>query len=295
MSVFTSILVPLDGSAAAAQALSVAAWLAARLGAHLHILSATERQRPAREELERLHIDEAHWPKITLHQAAQLPRQAILEAVGDCAADLIVMSAHGEAVDTVGGAEPLPPLGHVARRVIEDSDVPVMVLPPSYRERLPWQSALVPVSGEIDADAALALAVQLANALEMKIRIAHVLGAGDEDTGLMAEVRYADAPHHEYPSRLQQLISRLLPQCSPAECECIEDVTLLRGDAAEELLKLLEQLDIGLFVAGWHGHFVSGHAELIKRLLREVSCPILMVKAAAPAQPFSLKVGEEME
>ena len=294
MKPFSSILVPLDGSAAAARGLSAAAWLAARLQARLHILSATERERPAREELERLKIDAKHWPNVTLHQVSELPERAVLDAVEQMAADLIVMSAHGEAADTGVGAGPLQPLGHVTRCVVEQSSVPVLVLPPSYRERLPWTRALVPISGEVEADAALALAVELANALGLKIKIAHVLGAGDESAGLMAEVRYADSVHHEYPSRLQQLISRLLPQCSPSECECIEDVTLLRGDVTDELLKLLEQERTGLLVAGWHGRFIEGHAELIKRLLREIMVPILMIKAA-PAEPFALKVGEALE
>jgi beta-phosphoglucomutase family hydrolase len=58
MSLFPSILVPLDGSRLAARSLGCATWLAARLGARLHILSATPQVRPAREELARRQVAE---------------------------------------------------------------------------------------------------------------------------------------------------------------------------------------------------------------------------------------------
>jgi alpha,alpha-trehalose phosphorylase len=61
--------------AMAARALGCAVWLAARLGARLHILSATPQERPAREELTRLKVPGAHWPLITLHQARRTRRR----------------------------------------------------------------------------------------------------------------------------------------------------------------------------------------------------------------------------
>jgi nucleotide-binding universal stress UspA family protein len=296
MSVFASILVPLDGSRLAARGLGCATWLAARLGARLHVLCATPRELPARAELARLQVPEEHWPLVTLHQAPAYPESAILAALARHRVELVVMSAGGQ---TAEGPEPPAPdpervVGHVTRAIVEQSPVPVLLIPPGYREALPWRRALVPVSGETDADAALALAVRLANALGLAVDVAHVADGDEGPEALAARARYADALHHEYPAQLDELVGRALPRCSPAECRCIERVTLVRGDAAAELLALGERAQTGVVVVGWHGDLTTGHAGVLKRLIAGLACPLLLVKPAGPG-PFRLMVGPAIE
>jgi nucleotide-binding universal stress UspA family protein len=296
MNPFDSILVPLDGSRTAAASLGCATWLAARLHARLHILSATPRELPAREALARLHVAEEHWPLITLHQAPTYPENAILAALDRHDVELIVMTAQGAAANQAGTAPPDPRkiVGHVTQAVIEQSAVPVLLLPPAYVEALPWRHALVPLSGEAQADESLSLAVRLANALDLEVHVAHVADSDAGEDGLAAAARYADAPHHEYPHRLDELVSRALPQCTPEECRRIEDVVLCRGDIAAELLKLIDRKRVSLLVVGWHGRFMAGHALVLKHLVQVVACPVLLVKPAARA-PFRLKVGDDIE
>jgi nucleotide-binding universal stress UspA family protein len=296
MNPFSSILVPLDGSHTAAKSLGCAAWLAARLDARLHILSATARELPAREALARLKLPEEYWPLIELHQAPAYPEDAILAALAQYDVQLVIMTARGEAAEAAVAEhpDPLKIVGHVTRAVIERSPVPVLLLPPAYAEALPWERALVPVSGEAGADEALALAVRLANALGLEVHVAHVTDSDVTDEGLAAAARYADAPHHEYPRRLEEFVSRALPQCAPAECRCIRKIALCRGDITRELTGLIERDRVSLIVVGWHGHFMTGHARVLKDLIQRVSCPVLLVKPAA-RMPFRLKVGAEIE
>jgi nucleotide-binding universal stress UspA family protein len=294
-SLFPSILVPLDGSRAAARSLGCSTWLAARLGAWLHILSATSQVLPAREELARLKVPREYWPHIVLHQAPAYPEEAILAAVARHDVRLVVMTASGETAETVGGARAAPRIiGHVARAVIERSPVPVLLLPPSYREALPWERALVPVSGEAETDEALALAVRMANALNLEVHVAHVADPDAGDVNLAARVRYADALHHEYARQLEEFVSRALPHCAPEGSRCIEDVALCHGDVAAELLTLIERKRVSVLVVGWHGRFMAGHARVLKRLLQEIPTPVLLVKPAVRV-PFRLKVGEDIE
>jgi nucleotide-binding universal stress UspA family protein len=182
----------------------------------------------------------------------------------------------------------------VTQAVIERSPVPVLVLPPAYVEALPWERALVPMSGEAEADEALDLAVRLANALGLKVHVAHVADSEEGEAGLAAAARYADAPHHEYPHRLEELVRRALPQRTPEECRCIAAVALCRGDVPAELRALIGRERVSLLVVGWHGRFMAGHARVLKRLIRVITCPVLLVKPAA-RMPFRLKVGEEIE
>jgi nucleotide-binding universal stress UspA family protein len=293
MSLFPSILVPLDGSRMAAQALGCAVWLAARLHSRLHILSATPQERPAREELTRLQVPEALWPMITLHQAQAYPEEAILAALARYEVSLVVLTASGETAET---SEPGPDriVGHVTRAVIERSGSPVLLLPPSYREALPWARALVPLSGEVEADEALALAVRLASVLDLEVHVAHVADADTGDESLAARARYADALHHEYSQQLAELVGRALPHCSQDECDRIVDVALCHGDVAAELLDLMRSKRISLLVVGWRGRFMSGRAHVLKQLVRAITQPVLLVKPE-PRLPFRLKVGEEIE
>lgn len=295
MSLFASILVPLDGSRTAARSLGLATWLAGRLGARLHILSATPQERAPREELRRLQVPEEAWPLITLHQAPAYPESAILAAVARHDVQLVVMTARGETAEAAGAAqEPDRILGHVARAVIEHSPVPVLLLPPAYREALPWERILVPVSGAPHDDEAIVLAVRLAQALDLEVHVAHVANADAGDTGLAARARYADALHHEYPSQLEAFVRRALPHCAPAECARIKDVALCRGDVAAELLAMIAERRVSLVVVGWQGRFIRGHARVLKQLLRTVTIPGLLVKAET-RMPFRLKVGDEVE
>lgn len=295
MSLFPSILVPLDGSRMAAQALGCAVWLAARLGARLHILSATPQERPAREELTRLKVPDAHWPMITLHQAQAYPEEAILAALARYDVSLVVLTASGETAETSGsGSGPDRIVGHVTRAVIERSRSPVLLLPPSYREELPWKRALVPLSGEVEADDALALAVRLANVVDLEVHVAHVTDVVTGDESLAARARYADALHHEYPQQLAELVGRALPHCTQDECARIADVALCHGDVAAELLDLMARKRISLLVVGWRGRFMSGHAPVLKQLVRAMTQPVLLVKPER-RMGFRLKVGEEIE
>lgn len=296
MSLFPSILVPLDGSATAAKSLGCAAWLAGRMDAHLHILSATTRVLPARAELARLKVPREYWLRIMLHQVPEYAENAILTAISRYAVQLVVLTSHGRAAETPAEKEHerLKIVGHVTHAVIERSPVPVLVLPRAYREVLPWVRALVPLSGEAEADAALTLAVRLANALDLAVHVAHVSETGAGKTGIEAWAHYADQPHHEYPGHLKEFVSRAVPHCSPEECRCIQEVSLARGDIAAELLQLIKEKRISLLVVGWHGRFMIGHAEVLKRLIQTVTCPVLLVKPA-PQPPFRLKVGEEIE
>ncbi len=290
-----AILVPLDGSATAAGILGLVQWLAGRLNAAVHLLAAGNPELPVEDELRRLQVPAVYWPDVILHRSERPPEQCVLELVEACGVGLLAMSSHGEAADARGRKEnPLGELGHVTRWVAEHSPVPVLVVPPGYQERLPWTTALVPVSGEAEADEVLGFAACLGSALGLTATAVHVLRPEDGGHGLAAEARYADAPHHEYPGRLQQIVERGLPGCTASEAECIEDVVLCRGDVAKELLDLVERRSADLVIVGWHGTFVAGHAGVLRALLRQAACPLLLVKPPPPA-PFKLKVGEEIE
>lgn len=290
-----SVLVPLDGSVTAARSLGCATWLASRLGARLHILSATSRELPAEDELRRLRVPEADWPIVHLHRAAAYPAGAILGAIEEHRADLVVMTAHGSAAEaaTPGAPELGRSVGHVTEAVLERCRAPVLLLPTGYQEVLPWQRLLVAVSGGTESDSAIALAVHLAAALDLAVIVAHVSDGDVGDEELDPRTRYADELHHEYPGQLEELVSRAVPS-QPADLRrCIRRIALERGQVAGGLLQVVRREGISALLLGWHGQLAKGRAETFKQLLSAIDVPIVLVRPG-PEALFRLKVGEEL-
>ena len=255
---FDSILVPHDGSPEAAKALGCAAWLARRLAAKLHVLESTAD-----------------------------PAGDLLESIAEHQARLVVMTARGESA----ASEPGRRMGRVGEALIRESTVPVVLLPVHYREALPWTSMLVAASGEPAADQALEAALQLAAALGLEL---DVLYCESPRTKARALGEYADAVHYEYAQRLEEMIRRAAARRPPEERGCIGRMLLCRGDPADELLAHVRQRRASVVALGWHGALGAGRALVLKRLLDEAECPLLLVRQAA--RPTSrLKVGEELQ
>lgn len=291
MKLVDAILVPLDGSALAARSLGVAVWLAGRLGARVHVLNAGM---PAGESVPEvdLGVSEKYRRLIEVHRVSGAPGAEILAAITRLGVGLVVMAAYGETGPSAT-PDPFRIVGHVTHEVMENSRAPVLALPATYEESLPWRSALVPLSGEIANDEALTFALHLAQALDLRVTVTHVAAAGMKAE---AEGRgsYADASHHELAAQLNELIARACPTCSAEERRHIADLRLAHGDVARELLRLIEEVQASVLVVGWRGQFMQGHAQVLKALMARARCPVLLVRPG-PRAAFRLKVGEALE
>lgn len=277
MSAFTSLLLPLDGSAESAKAAGCALWLAEALGATLHVLHATGQPLPGREALARLRVAGGERARVVLHQAQKAPEAAVLEAIRAHRVALVVMSARGE---SAAGS-----LGTMAQAILERAPVPVVLMPARYREVLPWTAMLAAVSGEPAADQALEAAVQLATALKLKVSVVHAEeGAGG----------YVDAAHHEYGPRLEQIVERALAGRTAGEERRVQHVILRPGDAASVLLEQLAKQASSVLALGWHGVFAAGRARVFKALLERAECALLVARRSERSSA-RLKVGKEID
>jgi hypothetical protein len=111
--------------------------------------------------------------------------------------------------------------------------------------------------------------VQLADALHLSVTVAHC----EDDAAAAAPLgAHADAPHHEFPGRLGEVVSRGVVARSPREQRCIHEVLLCRGDPAAEVLGLLERRPASVLALGWHGTLAAGRAPVLRRLLAKAQC-----------------------
>ncbi|NEX63678.1 universal stress protein [Noviherbaspirillum galbum] len=287
MKTFDTLLLPLDGSPEAAKGVGCALWLAEALGATLHVLHAARQPLAAAEALARLHLPGGH-ARVILHQMPGQADAATLEAVSAHGVDLVIMSARGASASAGRNLEQR--LGSIAQVVIERSPAPVLLLPLQYREVLPWTSMLAAASGETAADEALKAAVGLAAALRIPLTIMHADDAAQADNRRPLRT-YADAAYHEYPHRMEALVKRGLSGRSADESGCIEQVLLRHGDPADILLAQVECQGCSVLALGWHGALGAGRALVLKRLLEEAGCALLLVRGVE-RQAVKLNVGE---
>lgn len=288
---FTSLLLPLDGSPEAAKGAGCALWLAERLGATLHVLHAASQPFPRCEALGRLRVPNAQQPQVILHQLPEKADAAVLEAIGTHGVNLVVMSARGES--SVAGLKPSAHLGAIAQAVIKRSPVPVLVLPVRYREALPWRSMLAAASGQPAAGQALEAATQLAAALRLRVTVVHAED-GPDGAASMPLGTYADAAYHEYPYRIEEMVERGLSTCTPDERCCVEQALLRRGEPATVLLEQARRRQVSVLALGCHGEFGPKRARVLKRLLDEAECALLLVHESERSSA-RLKVGEELD
>lgn len=287
----TSLLLPLDGSREAAKGVGCALWLGHELGATLHVLYAAPVPLPGCEALARLHVPDTDRPQIVLHQTQAPAEIAVLDAIESHKVDLIVMSARGASISI--GINLSQRLGRVAQAVIERSPVPVVLLPLRYCEVLPWTSMVVAASGEAAANQALETAAGLAAALRLNVRVLHAESSADRDRA-MPFGAYADAPHHEYARRMQGMLERGLAACRAEECQAVSEVLLRQGDAADMLLGQIGQQSGSVLALGWHGALDAGRARVLKRLLEEAVCALLLVRELERPK-MRLSIGAEMD
>lgn len=174
---FTKLLVPLDGSAIAEDALGRAVALAQRCNAGIDVLIVRE---PPLIPVEAMrasadgHLDASYIERIARDLSAETslavtcgvmdgtPAEAIRERAKHVNADLIVMTTHGR----TGLSRAW--LGSVADAVMRNSSIPVLMLRPKEAERNgvaapdPFEHVLVPLDGSAVAADILSVATDLA-------------------------------------------------------------------------------------------------------------------------------------
>ncbi len=292
MTRFASLLLPLDGSRESAKGAGCALWLAQRLDATLHVLHASARAFGDSDPLVQLLAPEVRHQRVVFHKkGTEQADAAVLEAIALHGVHMVVMGACGASFSA--GRQTSQLLGKVARAVIERSPVPVLLLPKRYREALPWTSMLVAASGDTAADQVLEPATQLAQALQLHVTVVHAADAPGA-TGSMGSGAYADAAYHEYPQRMHDMVERGLAHCGLDECKCIEQILLRRGDPAQVLLDLIHSHHASVLALGWHGTLEAGRALVLKRLLEETDCALLLVRTTETSTA-RLKVGEDID
>lgn len=271
------VVVPLDGSVHATAALPVARTWAALAKASLHVVHVARAAVDDPSALPgRLALEPGDMQHAIVHARTGDPAAAIVEVAREIPDAIVVMCARTIAADLA--ANP-----HTAERVIATAPCPIVFVPPSRGQR-PWhpKEVLVPHDGSPSAASALGRVAWLVNAAGAHLFLLHVATPGGEhrrESGVLTAPRYVDQAQHEWPAWTEEFLVRFLRGC-PVDPSAIT-MKLARGDAAAAVLGFASEHDVDLIVLTWYGGLDERRAAVFKRVLREASCPVLVLRRDA--------------
>ncbi|MGB6895434.1 MAG: universal stress protein, partial [Dehalococcoidia bacterium] len=249
------IVVPLDGSRAAAAALSAARTLSHPTGTVLHALHVSRRRLPPDQLPAALGMPPDHLSDVILDQAVGQPEQEIPRTASVLGAELIVITTHGSTHDLARVA------GHVTLSVIQGASCPVLVirtaLGPAGAEKLSRaRRILVPLDGSPESTACVGHAAELARWNDAELCFLHVATVARKVSGggaMLSAPRYLDQPYLEMEAWSEEFMARCLCFEREARLDVRPHLFLSRGEPATEIVRFATEHACDLIAAAWGG------------------------------------------
>ncbi len=304
---YESIMVPLDGSHFAEEALPLAMALARRSGARLHLVTVRTPTAALLAGLAGHHAEGGARPTD--------PEQAYLDAVCDRICDemgesvsftlkdppvaealngyvvehdvdLVVMTTHGR------GGISRAWLGSVADALVRQACVPILLRRPG-RDRIPdrprmFQRLLVPLDGSAASEAAVERALTMGTLGKARYTLLRVVQLPFLIEGLTSaellriDTEELDRRRAEADRYLKEVAEQMPPDVD------VRTVTMLHERAAEAILDHARDTSVDLIamstrgLGGWRRMFLGSVAD---KVLRGAEQPVLLYHPPAPDQP----------
>lgn len=304
---FTSIIVPLDGSTLSEQALPLACRIAQSTQATIHLVQVhlpvldveiaelrlstvplidTTLDRDVRNR-ERSYLDATRERLIARYNiavTATICDGPVAAAICDCAAsiraDLIVMTTHGR------GAVSRFWLGSVADTLVRQSHVPVLLERPAAlfapcEEARPCH-ILIPLDGSALAESMVEAAIALGTPLQSRYTLLHIIDP--VPLASTAPLVYTGAPAPEIARRRERSAQHYLEGIARALRERglpVDTQVVLSSTPAQAILEQAAQLGVDLIALATHGR--SGLTRLLlgstsDKVLRSAAMPLLLYR-----------------
>ena len=303
-----NILVPMDFSGFARQALTCAVPLARKHRAKIsliHVVRPTSALRAFPDggiaipmdayrlvSVARTHLDDLAARLLPDELRGRMlvregyPADQVVAAAKAIRADLIVLSNTGRS-----GLKRVV-LGSTAERILRHAHCPVLTVrrqssgpamrllsleKPLYPQRLPWRRILVPLDFSLTSLRALKFAVPLAKESSARLVLLNVVEPNPYPTGMEGAILVTPD------ASLEQNAKKELPQVARRFVPKSIRVTSLvaRGRAADVIVETSEKKGVDLIVLSTHGH--TGLNRLLmgstaEQVVRTAKCPVFVVR-----------------
>ena len=268
-----TVLVPLDGSTHATTAIPVARGFGELLNATVALLHVSDDDLTAAALIERMKLSGEDLPGHIIEHRSGAAAAAIVKEAGERHAAIIVMCPQIR-TDLRSRA-----LGSVAAAVLRTAPCPVVLVPPARgHKRWVLHRLLLPHDGTPTSAATIGPATNLALRAAAELIVLHVATPGPEaaaEPGTLVSPRYVDQPQHEWPAWTKEFLARLCAVgCAREGTEM--RLTVAQGEAGAAIVDLAQQSD--LIVLGWRGALEPGRARTMQRVIRDTSCPMIVLR-----------------
>lgn len=286
--VYTSILLPTDGSSPAEAAARYGVALANRFGATLQIMSVVDTRKYSDTH------PRAHEQQAALEDHAQDAVTALADIIEETAdvsytstikygipyetiptyalehdSDLIVMGTHGRS-----GLDRAI-VGSITERVVRTSDVPVFAVPPPAHDHSPtgYDAILIPTDGSAATNVAVEHGLSIAERFDARVHILSVVVTG---VGLLTP---SDTDHEE----ANEAVDSIAEKASQRGIEVSTHIQ--EGDPSETVRTFITDQDIDLVTMGTHGrtgterYFIGSVTE---KIVRTSDVPVITVRGPTP-------------
>jgi nucleotide-binding universal stress UspA family protein len=271
---FTTVIVPLNGSEFAAEALGPAQVLARQAGAELEVITVTPHWgRSSRQEYLAGVAAELDVPTKTKVLVDAVPDEEIVAEANRRPGALICMRSHGRG--RVGQAL----LGAVTAAVVREYGAPVVAVGPNCAAPPSRYTEMVlPVDAAAPAASAIELATAWARALELRVIVVQVVDTDAIDQVARAGVPTGDVVESGHTNRLAHELDAAGVQ---ATWETLHD-----GDPARGIVSyLLEHPDaiVAMTTHGRAGWDLMTAGSVATGVVHGSPCPVLLLRSHAAA------------
>lgn len=199
------------------------------------------------------------------------PPEAILATCRRESIDLVVMGTHGYS------SEDRFFLGSVTHKVLHKATIPVMVvrgtadqIPLERENSFDFKRILCPVDLDPETSHVSDFAISFARAYGSELIFAHFVRDSED--------RDWNAEQNQWLGRMNELIG-------PTRCAGMPiQMIVARGEAAEEILRMVRDLQIDLVIMGHHTRMPLEEyfmGSVAKTVVTETICPVLVARSAS--------------
>jgi hypothetical protein len=176
----------------------------------------------------------------------------------------------------------------VAAGVLSAARCPVVFVP-AARGRRPWalRRVLFPHDGTPTSAAALGPVAALAERAGAEVVVLHVAAPDAErpvERGTLLSPRYVDQPQHEWPAWSREFLDRVCGLAGAARPARLR-VALVEGDPGAATVDFARADATDLITVAWRGELAPERARAMRRVIRDVGCPVMVLRVPAPATP----------
>ncbi|HKN86063.1 MAG TPA: universal stress protein [Nitrospiraceae bacterium] len=269
----STIMVPLDGSAQAVEALPVAQGLAKLFAATIHVVHIAPRRIPNEEICDTLKLTQAQLSSVIFNQPTGSPASAIVHEAKQWKSRLIVMCPHTGEEKPVGG------FGSIAQEILPNTPCPIILVPPGRGQR-PWSLRHVLLPHDSTPTSAIAISpvadfARHARAGVTVLHVASVATAPVEEPGTFPAPRYMDQPHHEWPAWEREFLDRARAMGKPSPEFTLHTVFCTEG-IGEAIVRFASQHEPDLIALAWRLNLEPQRALTMRSIIRHAPCPVMI-------------------